>query len=87
MKELNNQILMVFQFVISVITAFVFGYMAPFFLVGTSNTAPRILIGLCVSFVVGIADLYFVLKYLLETEGVITRPEMSQSDNTKAKED
>lgn len=78
---------MVFQFVISVITAFAFGYMAPFFFYGISNTASRILIGTCVAFVVGIADLYFVLRYLLETEGIIKRPDLAQNYSDKEKKE
>jgi len=34
----------------------------------------RILIGIFCAFVVGLADLYFVIRFLLETEGNIKRP-------------
>ena len=78
MKELNNYLLIVAQFVISLICSFAFGYLAPYYFYGVMEVGPRLLCGIVFAFVVGLADLYFVIKFLLETEGVI------QGDTIKA---
>ena len=50
---------------------FAFGYLAPYYLANVSEVGPRLISGLMVAFIVALADLYFVLKFFLETEGVI----------------
>ncbi len=35
-----------------------------------------------IAFIVGIADLYFVVRFLLETEGIIKRPTLDDTDVT-----
>lgn len=93
MREMNSHLIMILQFVISIVTAFTFGYLAPYFFYGTVAAAPRILIGIIVAFIVGIADLYFVIRFLLETEGLIKRPtvaptaEAEPKDSSKLKSD
>ena len=52
-------------------SSFAFGYFAPYFLRGVTHVATRLLSGIICAFVVAIADMYFVLKFLLEIEGVI----------------
>ena len=71
MKELNNYLLILLQLVVSVACTFAFGYLAPYYLANVSEVGPRMLCGLMVAFIVALADLYFVLKFFLETEGVI----------------
>ena len=71
MRELNNYLLIILQFVISVVCSFVFGYMAPYYIRGVGNTGTRILSGIMFAFIVAIADLYFVVKFMLEAEGII----------------
>jgi hypothetical protein len=43
------------------------------------------LIGVVIAFIVGIADLYFVVRFLLETEGIIKRPTLDDTDVYDAK--
>lgn len=38
-----------------------------------------------IAFIVGIADLYFVVRFLLETEGIIKRPTLDDTDVNDAK--
>ncbi len=38
-----------------------------------------------IAFIVGIADLYFVVRFLLETEGIIKRPTLEDTDVNDAK--
>ena len=71
MKELNNYLLIVLQLVVSVACSFAFGYLAPYYFYNTTEVGPRLITGIFVAFVVGLADLYFVIKFFLETEGVI----------------
>lgn len=70
-QELNNYLIIILQFVISIICSFAFGYMVPYYFKGVVNTGTRILCGIICAFVVAIADLYFVVKFLLESEGLI----------------
>ena len=70
-EEINRYLLLVFQFVLSMASAFAFGYLAPFYFYGTVAVGPRLLYGIISGFVVGMADLYFVMRHLLQIEGVI----------------
>ena len=40
---------------------------------------PRLLYGIISAFVVGMADLYFVIRHLLETEGIIDLTDKKES--------
>jgi len=71
LEEINRYLLLVFQFVLSMASAFAFGYLAPFYFYGTVAVGPRLLYGIISGFVVGMADLYFVMRHLLQIEGVI----------------
>ena len=70
MKELNNHIILVFQLVLSVLTAFAFGYFTPWLVYGVVATDTRLITGILFAFAVGIADLYFVIRYFLRLDGV-----------------
>jgi len=70
-QELNRYLVLILQFVVSLISAFAFGYLAPYYFYGTVAVGPRLLYGIISAFVIGMADLYFVIRHLLETEGVI----------------
>lgn len=83
MRELNNYLLLILQFLITVGCSFAFGYMAPYFLRGVTSVATRLLCGILLAFVVAFADLYFVLKFLLEIEGVI-KPDKTKVYDAKA---
>merc|ERR1739844_184685 len=71
LEEINRYLLLVFQFVLSMASAFLFGYLAPFYFYGTVAVGPRLLYGIISGFVVGMADLYFVMRHLLLVDGVI----------------
>ena len=80
-EEINRYLLLVFQFVLSMASAFAFGYLAPFYFYGTIAVGPRLLYGIISAFVVGMADLYFVIRHLLLMEGVIEKPTIDSRDN------
>ena len=77
-QELNRYLVLIFQFVISLVSAFAFGYLAPYYFYGTLAVGPRLLYGIVSAFVVGMADLYFVIRHLLEVEGVIDLTDKKQ---------
>lgn len=78
LEEINRYLLLVFQFVLSMASAFAFGYLAPFYFYGTVAVGPRLLYGIISAFVVGMADLYFVMRHLLQVEGVIESSNMKK---------
>lgn len=86
LEEINRYLLLVFQFVLSMASAFAFGYLAPFYFYGTVVVGPRLLYGIISAFVVGMADLYFVMRHLLQIEGVIEPSTTSVSSNSNKKE-
>ena len=71
---MDRYLIVVLQFVLSAITAFAFGYLSPYYLYGYHEVGFHLLIGIVFAFVAAIADLYFVIKFLLETEGLLSRP-------------
>merc|ERR1711874_23166 len=71
MKEINSYILLIVQFVVSVAASFLFGFLAPYYFWGREDLGGRLLIGIVVAFVVGCADMYFVIRHMLVEEGVI----------------
>lgn len=70
MKELNGILVTMVQLVVSVLTAFAFGYLAPYYLYGRSDPGPRIILGTLIAFFVGIADLYFIIRENLDEDGI-----------------
>ena len=62
MKELNSYLLLIFQFLFSVVTSFFAGYLAPYFFYGVTDVGKRLLVGIILAFMVAIADLYFIIR-------------------------
>ena len=71
MKEINSYLLLIVQFVVSVAASFLFGFLAPYYFWGREDLGGRLLIGIVVAFVVGCADMYFVIRHMLVEDGVI----------------
>jgi len=70
LKEVNGFLLLILQFVVSVVCAFMFGYMGPYLLYGKEDLGGRLLLGILAGFLVGCADMYFVIRQLLEEDGI-----------------
>jgi hypothetical protein len=68
--QVNAYLILIVQFLVSVGASFMFGYLAPYYVSGLSEVGPRLLIGVLVAFVVGIADLYFVIRQMLDDDGI-----------------
>jgi len=73
MKELNGILITLLQFVVSVGCAFTFGFLAPYLLYGNHNTGTKILCGTVMGIIVGIADMYFVIRENLHNEGFVLK--------------
>lgn len=71
LKEIKGYLILIFQLVLSVGTSFVAGYLLPYYFYGIADVGKRLLVGIIFGFVVAIADLYFVIRFFLETDGVI----------------
>jgi len=69
-KEVNSFLLLIMQFVVSVACSFMFGYLSPYYLYGRTDMGGRLLFGIICGFVVGCADMYFVIRQLLEDDGI-----------------
>jgi len=70
-KEVNAFLLLIMQFVVSVVCSFMFGYLSPYYLYGKTDMGGRLLFGIICGFVVGCADMYFVIRQLLEDDGIL----------------
>ena len=68
-KELNSFLVLILQFVVSVAASFMFGFLGPYYLYGRTDLGPRLLAGIICAFVVGCADMYFVIRQMLEEDG------------------
>jgi len=69
MKEINSFLMLILQFVVSVACSFMFGFLGPYYLYGRTDLGPRLLFGIVCGFVVGCADMYFVIRHMLEEDG------------------
>lgn len=73
MKELNAILITLVQFVVSVGCAFTFGFLVPYLWYGNQNTGTKILCGTVCGIIVGIADMYFVIRENLHNEGYVLK--------------
>ena len=70
-KEINNFLLLIVQFVVSVVCSFMFGFLGPYYLYGKTDLGGRLLFGIICAFIVGCADMYFVIRQMLEEDGIL----------------
>lgn len=66
MKEINAQLIAVFQFVVSVLTGFLFGFLGIELMIGSQDFGFRLLLGIIGGLIVALAELYFLAKKLNE---------------------
>lgn len=65
-KQINKQLIAVFQFIVSVLTGFLFGFHGIELLVGSLDFGFRLLLGVICSLTIALAELYFLAKTLNE---------------------
>ncbi|CAL8073530.1 unnamed protein product [Orchesella dallaii] len=64
MKQMNTGIVAVFQFVISLAAAFLFGFSGIQIFLGEMDIAVRLLLGIAFAIIVGVAELYILVVHL-----------------------
>jgi len=64
MKQMNTGIVAVFQFVISLAAAFLFGFSGIQIFLGEMEIAVRLLLGIAFAVIVGVAELYILVVHL-----------------------
>ncbi|KAL3290080.1 hypothetical protein HHI36_023449 [Cryptolaemus montrouzieri] len=69
MKEMNKQLIAVFQFVVSVLAGFAFGFIGVEVFVGALDFGFRLLLGIMFALIIALAELYFLAKKLNEDYG------------------
>lgn len=67
-KQINRQLIAVAQFVFSVISGFVFGFIGIELIIGSLDFGFRLLLGIICALVIALAEIYFLAKKLVEEE-------------------
>ncbi|XP_043467086.1 transmembrane protein 199 [Leptopilina heterotoma] len=65
-KEMNKQLIAVAQFVLSVMAGFAFGFIGVELIVGDLDFGFRLLLGIMISLIIALAEIYFLAKKLSE---------------------
>ncbi|XP_033232137.1 transmembrane protein 199 [Belonocnema kinseyi] len=77
MKEMNKQLIAIFQFVSTVLAGFAFGFLGIELIVGDLDFGFRLLLGIIISLIIALAEIYFLAKKLSEdgfdSEGLYTK--------------
>lgn len=68
MKQINRQLIAVAQFVFSVISGFVFGFLGIELIIGDLDFGFRLLLGIICALVIALAEIYFLAKKLNEED-------------------
>lgn len=78
---MNKQLIAVAQFIFSVITGFVFGFIGIELMVGKLDFGFRLLLGIICALVVALAEIYFLAVKLSETNfDTASKPIKSHQD-------
>ncbi|XP_050305324.1 transmembrane protein 199 [Anthonomus grandis grandis] len=88
-KMMNKHLIAVFQFVVSVITGFAFGYVGVELLIGSLDFGVRMVLGIFCALTVATAELYFLLKNLnedMEFENTAKKKAIEHKEGTSVKE-
>lgn len=71
-KAMNSQMIAVLQFIFSVAAGFVFGFLGLELIFGGLEFGLRLVLGIFCALVIGVAEMYFLLKKLSEEEKAIS---------------
>lgn len=66
LKQMNRHLIAVFQFIVSVLAGFAFGFIGVELLIGNLDFGFRLLLGIICALVIALAELYFLAKKLNE---------------------
>lgn len=65
-KQINRQLIAVFQFIVSVLAGFAFGFIGIELIVGNLDFGFRLLLGIICALIIALAEIYFLAKKLNE---------------------
>ncbi|CAO1298956.1 unnamed protein product [Diamesa serratosioi] len=80
MKQINKQLIAVAQFIFSVLSGFLFGFLGIELIIGNLDFGFRLLLGIIVALVIALAEIYFLAKKLSEEYDV---PDLTVKKNLK----
>lgn len=66
LKQMNRHLIAVFQFIVSILAGFAFGFIGVELIVGNLDFGFRLLLGIICALVIALAELYFLAKKLNE---------------------
>lgn len=66
LNQMNRQLIAVFQFILSVLAGFLFGFLGVELIVGNLDFGFRLLLGIMCALTIALAELYFLAKQLVE---------------------
>jgi hypothetical protein len=67
-KQINRQLIAVFQFIVTVASGFAFGFIGVELIVGDLDFGFRLLLGIICALIIALAEIYFLAKKLIEEE-------------------
>jgi len=70
LQEVQGFVILIVQFIVSVVCSFLFGFFSPYYILGRQELGFRLLCGIVAGFAVGCADMYFVIRHMLAEDGV-----------------
>ncbi|XP_055370943.1 uncharacterized protein LOC129605297 [Condylostylus longicornis] len=73
-KSLNKQLIAIFQFIVSVVTGFAFGFIGLELIFGGMEFGFRLLLGIICALTIALAEIYFLAKKLSEYDEFIDSP-------------
>lgn len=74
MKQINRQLIAVAQFIFSVLSGFLFGFLGVELLVGNLDFGFRLLLGIICALTIALAEIYFLAKQLVSDDDYIDSP-------------
>ncbi|EAT36143.1 AAEL011748-PA [Aedes aegypti] len=89
MKQINRQLIAVAQFIFSVAAGFAFGFIGIELIVGQLDFGFRLLLGIMISLIIALAEIYFLAKKLNEDydqQPPVGQPETSEPGKRKVVE-
>lgn len=83
MKQINRHLIAVAQFVFSVLSGFLFGFLGIELIVGNLDFGFRLLLGIICALVIALAEIYFLAKKLNEEMPVEATPVKTTGEKMK----
>lgn len=83
MKQINRQLIAVAQFIFSVLSGFLFGFLGIELIVGNLDFGFRLLLGIICALTIALAEIYFLAKKLVSDDDYIDSPTKTTTYSNK----